>query len=208
MAEVTITLDGDQAHVVRRAVASDSEQTTKALASVLEGLMEGRFTAEAARGDRESLDYLMKMLRAKVGVLKQLPWSAEDELALGLADNPEELRLSLALRARKTEISRGAARHKKPGEDEKWAEFNYRWNEEHPVCKLKPEIPRQVQEVLERFIGRLGEGMGGTLEDLTAHRRETIASLDGVGPKSMEVIDAGMAEHGLSFADEPVKVAA
>lgn len=202
MGEVVIGLENEQVDIVRRAVARDSENTAEAIVSTVRGLGDGHFREKDARHDRERLDYLMGMLAAEVGILRQLPWSCEEGVELGLEDNPEELRLAFAQKDREEELKRGAAGY--PEKDPRWAEFEYRYNDEHAVHKLRPEIPYQPRGVLERFVGREEEGLV-TLEDLAIYRRDQIAELEGVGEKTMATLDRGMAEAGLAFA-EPVRV--
>ena len=55
MGEVTINLTGDQADIVRRAVARDAEGTAKAMAANVGSLVDGHFCRENADHNRESL---------------------------------------------------------------------------------------------------------------------------------------------------------
>ena len=58
---------------------------------------------------------------------------------------------------------------------------------------------KAVDAIYAHF-GRSEEG-DVTLEDLTFHSREDIAAIPGVGPKSMDRLDAELAERGLKWTD-------
>jgi hypothetical protein len=63
----------------------------------------------------------------------------------------------------------------------------------------------QAQKVTDRIEEALGSNPQTdvcTLEDLQFVSRDTIASIHGVGPTALKLLDAAMAEHGLTWVDE------
>jgi hypothetical protein len=84
MGELTINLNGDQADIVRRAVAGDAEDTAKAIAAHVGSLVDGHFHRENADYNRQCLEFCVNQLQAEIAVLEQLPWSTEEEADLEL----------------------------------------------------------------------------------------------------------------------------
>jgi len=210
MGEITITLDGGQAYTVRHSVAEDAADTAKALVARLEDIMDGFYKEADAKHARESLDYLMTMLDTGVGVLRQLPWSEEAELACGLSDNPAKSRRMLAISKRRDKVERGAARYKDDADHrEHAAELMFRWRDEHPIGRtvwneLGEEFPVKSTNALCKFVD-LDHG-SVTLEDLAAvYTCDEVAAVDGLGPRSLAMINAAMDACGLAFA-EPAEV--
>lgn len=90
MGEITITLNGDQADIARRAVARDAIGTTEAISANLERVVDGHSKEEKARFNRGSLTYCVNQLGTAISILNELPWSDEAERELGLEAVAEE----------------------------------------------------------------------------------------------------------------------
>lgn len=74
----------------------------------------------------------------------------------------------------------------------------YKFN--HEVYIHRIGASHHAMDALERFLGAVGEVV--TLHDVAQRSREEIARVKGVGPKSMEKLDAAMAVEGLSWAEK------
>lgn len=62
------------------------------------------------------------------------------------------------------------------------------------------ELPRGLGRPAERALRAIGIR---DLTDLTAHSRDEIAGLHGIGPHAIGVLTAALAAHGLSFRATP-----
>ena len=74
---------------------------------------------------------------------------------------------------------------------------DYKFKQETPIykCRLVP----QATSALERYLGDPVKDLI-TLEDAAQRPRDEIAAIDGVGPQSIDKLDAAMAKAGLTWA--------
>ena len=75
---------------------------------------------------------------------------------------------------------------------------HYKWNREMFLRKVV-DTPKAA-DALEAFIGDpLAEII--TLEDVVQHTRDEVAAVRGVGPLTMEKLDAAIADRGLAWSE-------
>jgi len=111
-----------------------------------------------------------------------------------VAIDPRELRLEV----RRLDLATQALASLIGGDRVREAVHYYKFDKECPVIKCG--LPAKGLYAIEGHVDGDSRPSIVTLEDLTLYTRDEIAAIDGVGPKAMKMLDAAMAERGLTWA--------